>query len=115
MMLCLVDYEKLTLMPGFCLIRPAQGPAVTGRLHLPERARRTDAWGVVINIANTSGEPGFGVGDWVIFRRYAAAHLETAEGEDICLVRTADVDAVWELDGPSAASGHRGARCLNQP
>ncbi len=112
--------ERCTLKPETALIRPQPVPDRVGSILLPDtRGMVNDfeaggyiddrdwegnpqripvprGWlcqrvGLVVNMGEVGHEPGFCIGDWVLFERHKGCEFE--EG---VLVRNADVQAVWE-------------------
>ena len=88
------ELKRAKLREDIVLIRPFEGYGEFGSLALPGYYDDRQPIGQVINIPK-GASLGFGIGDWVVFIRWAAKHINV-EDEELCLARLSDVVAVIE-------------------
>lgn len=99
-MLSTQDFARSTLRPGLCLIEPALPPEESEIIYIPDSSKWPQCWGVVLNVEPAKArdgkdiDPGFAVGDKVVFGRTYGAHFDVSDSDTVCIVRNVDVQAV---------------------
>ena len=87
----LSEWRSYVPKSGQCVIVPAGDEVQTGSIIRAERYQPMQGWGEVLAL---NGIDEFGIGDSVVFKRWAAAEIDCDDGRSVCIVRIDDVEAV---------------------
>lgn len=86
--------------PGTCLIRCQENAAKSagGLIVYADKYRPWQPIGEVVRIGKTDRDPGFAVGERVLFSRPDCEHFETTDGDTFALSSLEGVMCVYEAD-----------------
>lgn len=83
------------LRPGLAVILPKDKPKETqGGIILSDWTERRHEFGQIANV--NDDKFGLQTGDWVVFNRMSGIEFENDAREPLILVRTDEIQAVWE-------------------